>query len=98
MEKVPNDRGEAGTELWRRERRREGRSLPPPGRCSICLHTKLTAKPTGWQEARRPPPSCWLPQLSPALGQIMPLAVSALLPSPTDHQTGERVGKPCTFI
>lgn len=82
MEKAPSDRGEAGTELQRRERGREGRSLPTPGRCNICLHTKLTAKPTGWREARRPPLSCWLSQLSPALGQIVLLAVLALIPSP----------------
>lgn len=79
MEKAPSDRGEAGTELQRRERGKEGRSLPTPGRCNICLHTKLTAKPTGWREARRPPPSCWL---SPALGQIVLLAVLTLIPSP----------------
>lgn len=82
MEKAPSDRGEAGTELQRRERGREGRSLPTPGRCNLCLHTKLTVKPAAWPEARRPPPSCWLSQLSPALEQTVLLALLALIPSP----------------
>lgn len=64
---------------------------------SASTQSSLPSQPVGRRPGDPRPPTSCLSCLQ-RWGRLCPWRVSALLPSPSDHQTNEMVGELCAFI